>query len=104
MLFTKGPWTLQKDAAKQEIIISGETRGWGFDHLFSCTDVPELAANAQLAHASPEMYEACIAAATLIGQVIDDRVIRGLNHDDETKVLDLLVLAIIKASGATWSK
>src|SRR6266540_6409712 len=55
---TPGPWLIHRDADRKEIIVSGKTRGWGPDHLFSCSDVPELASNAALISAAPEMLDA----------------------------------------------
>ncbi len=52
--------------------------------------------------AAPDLYDACIEACTVIGAVIDEKYAKGIGHDNETKALDILVLAIIKASGAKW--
>jgi hypothetical protein len=72
--FTQGPWVLNIND-KKEATISGNTRGWGWDHLVNfgvkstttedgCSE--ELKANAHLIAAAPELYKALeLAESTL---------------------------------------
>lgn len=98
---TSGPWQIQKDEERREIIVAGNTRGWGWDHLFSCTDVPELAANAHLIAAAPDMLEALENTAATLRRILkvsglQTHAAESLGLDDD---LTFINSVIAKAKG-----
>lgn len=98
--FTPGPWTLSIDEKKVGTI-SGETRGWGEDHLVTGLSLgagnggfsEELKANAHLIAASPEMYDSL---QDLLKLVQNDASSRPIEEQDK---IALARLRLAKARG-----
>jgi hypothetical protein len=104
MKHTPGPWTLSFDEKKVGTI-SGETRGWGEDHLvtgLSCGANPsgfseELLANARLIAAAPEMHEELTEAWACI-EHLSQYAPKGM-VDDIKETLERIHRVLVKAEG-----
>lgn len=90
---TPGPWQMHV-CDKAIATITGDTRGWGHDHLayVPMSLAPEREANARLIAAAPEMLEALLAVQA------NDKLMNALNRQDR-KTLELIQASIAKATG-----
>lgn len=92
---TPGPWKLFAQDV-DHLILTGETTGWGHDHLAvieAPADSPEHRANVHLISAAPELYDAC--------QVILASFVYGGTFQDPhaLKAREIILNAIAKAEG-----
>jgi hypothetical protein len=104
MSHTPGPWAVDDDTLEIFSIVPGHSTGWiakvlGNDDNGRPLSPDEMAANARLIAAAPEMLSALRAARDDLSDLLEVAHLTDEGVADTTAVLDQVIAAIAKAEG-----